>query len=43
MLSNVQVGTILMKECPGMTQVMGFETEPGFGDWSTVSVPEIHS
>lgn len=23
-----------------MTQVMGFETEPGFGDWSTVSVSE---
>jgi hypothetical protein len=37
---TVQVGTILMKEWPGMPQLMGFETEPGFGDWSTVSVPD---
>jgi len=36
MAQNAKVGTILMKECPGMPQLIGFETEPCFGEWSTV-------
>jgi len=40
MPSTVQVGTILMKEWPGMPQLTGFETEPGFGEWSMVKVPD---
>ena len=36
MASIVQVGTILMKEWPGMPQLIGFETEPGLGEWSMV-------
>jgi hypothetical protein len=40
MLSTVQVGTILMKEWPGMPQLIGFETEPGWGEWSMVKVPD---
>jgi hypothetical protein len=40
MPSTVQVGTILMKEWPGMPQLIGFETEPGFGEWSMVKVPD---
>ena len=38
MPSAVQVGTILMKELPGMPQLLGLETEPCFGDWSFVKV-----
>jgi hypothetical protein len=40
MLSSVQVGTILIKEWPGMPQLIGFETEPGLGEWSMVRVPD---
>ena len=40
MRSTIQVGTILMKEWPGMPQVFGFETEPGLGEWSVVKVPD---
>jgi hypothetical protein len=40
MPSTVQVGTILMKEWPGMPQLIGFETEPGLGEWSLVKVPD---
>ena len=40
MPSTVQVGTILMKEWPGMPQLIGFETEPGLGEWSMVKVPD---
>ena len=29
-----------MKEWPGMPQLTGFETEPGFGEWSMVKVPD---
>lgn len=36
MAQNVKVGTILMKEWPGMPQLIGFETEPCFGEWSAV-------
>ena len=37
---TIQVGTIQMKEWPGMPQLVGFETEPGFGEWSMVTVPD---
>ena len=40
MPSTVHVGTILMKEWPGMPQLIGFETEPGLGEWSMVKVPD---
>ena len=40
MPSTVQVGTILMKVWPGMPQLIGFETEPGLGEWSVVRVPD---
>jgi hypothetical protein len=40
MPSTVQVGTILMKQWPGMPQLIGFETEPGLGEWSMVKVPD---
>jgi hypothetical protein len=40
MPSTVQVGTILMKEWPGMPQLVGFETEPTLGEWSMVKVPD---
>jgi len=42
MPSTVQVGTILMKES-GMPQVIGFETEPGLGEWSIVKIPDASS
>jgi hypothetical protein len=38
MPSTVQVGTILMKEWPGMPQLFGLEIEPCLGDWSLVKV-----
>jgi hypothetical protein len=34
MPSTVQVGTILMKEWPGMTPLLGLESEPCSGEWS---------
>ena len=40
MPSTVQVGTILLKEWPGMLQLIGFETEPCSGEWSIVKVPD---
>jgi len=40
MPSTVQVGTILMKQWPGMPELIGFETEPGLGEWSVVKVPD---
>jgi hypothetical protein len=40
MPSTVQAGTILMKEWPGMPQLIGVETEPGLGEWSIVKVPD---
>jgi hypothetical protein len=40
MPSTVQVGTILIREWHGMPQLIGFETEPGFGEWSMVKVPD---
>jgi hypothetical protein len=36
MAQNVKVGTILMKEWPGMPQLIGLETEPCIGEWSAV-------
>jgi hypothetical protein len=40
MPSAVQVGTILVREWPGMPQVPGLETEPSFGEWSIVKVTD---
>jgi len=40
MPSTVQVGTILMKEWPGMPELIGFETEPRLGEWSMVRAPD---
>jgi hypothetical protein len=40
MLSTVRVGTILIKEWPGVSHLIGFETEPGLGEWSMVKVPD---
>jgi hypothetical protein len=36
MSETVQVGTILMKEWPGMTQLLQLESEPCSGNWSLV-------
>lgn len=38
MPSAVQVGAILMKEWPGMTQLLGIESEPCSGEWSLLQV-----
>ena len=38
MSPSVQVGTILMKEWPGMTQLLGLESEPCSGEWSRLKV-----
>ena len=38
MPSTVQVGSILMKEWPGMTQLLGLESEPCSGEWSQLKV-----
>jgi hypothetical protein len=35
---TVQVGTILMKEWPGMTQLLGLKSEPCSGEWSLLQV-----
>src|ERR1700730_2964559 len=35
---TVQVGTILMKEWPRMTELLGLKNEPYSGNWSTVTV-----
>jgi hypothetical protein len=39
-MSTIQVGTILMKEWPGMPQFLGFEPEPVLGEWTTVKTPD---
>jgi hypothetical protein len=36
MAPTIQVGTILMKEWHGMTQLLGLESEPCSGDWRQV-------
>jgi hypothetical protein len=38
MAETVQVGTILMKEWPGMTQLLGLESEPCSGEWSLLKL-----
>ncbi len=38
MLPTVQVGTILMKEWPAMTQLLGLESEPCSGEWSLLKI-----
>lgn len=35
---TVQVGTILMKEWPGIRQLLGLESEPCWGEWSLLKV-----
>jgi hypothetical protein len=40
MLPTVQVGTILMKECPGMAQLLGLQSEPCSGEWNLLKVPD---
>ena len=35
---TVQVGTILMKEWPGMRQLLELESEPCSGEWSLLKV-----
>src|ERR1700756_971238 len=40
MPSIVQVGTILMKEWPGMPQIIGLETDSGLEEWSMVKTPD---
>jgi hypothetical protein len=38
MAQTIQVGTILMKEWSGMTQLLNLESEPCFGGWSLLKV-----
>lgn len=38
MAQTVQAGTILMKEWPGMTTLLGLESEPCYGRWSLLKV-----
>jgi hypothetical protein len=38
MAANVHVGSVLMKAWPGMPQIIDFETDSRFGDWSLVKV-----
>jgi hypothetical protein len=38
MPATVQVGTILMKEWPEMTQLLGLESEPCSGQWSLLKL-----
>ena len=35
---TIQVGTILMKDWPGMAQPLGLESEPCSGSWSVLKV-----
>ena len=35
---TVQVGTILMKEWPGIRQLLGLESEPCWGEWNLLKV-----
>jgi hypothetical protein len=39
-MATIQVGTILMKEWPGMPLSIGFEIEPGLGEWTMVKMPD---
>jgi hypothetical protein len=41
MSATVQVGSILIKEWPGMPQLLGLETEPCSENWSVVKVPDV--
>ncbi len=38
MPQTVQAGTILMKDWPAMTQLLGLESEPCSGEWSVLKV-----
>lgn len=37
-MQTIQVGSILIEESPGMTQVLGLESEPYSGNWRLVKV-----
>lgn len=37
-MQTIQVGSILVEEWPGMTQVLGLESEPYSGTWRLVKV-----
>ena len=37
---TVQVGTILMKQWPGITQLLNLESEPCSGEWNLLKVPD---
>lgn len=37
---TIQVGTILLKDWPGMPRLIGFETEPGWAEWNIVKFPD---
>jgi hypothetical protein len=43
MTPTVQVGAILMREWPGMTQLLGLESEPCSGEWSLLKVLDGHT
>ncbi|MGB8064724.1 MAG: hypothetical protein WCF26_22760 [Candidatus Sulfotelmatobacter sp.] len=43
MAPTVQVGTILMKQWPGMTQLLGLESEPCTGEWSLLKALDSHA
>src|SRR5579859_3084376 len=43
MASSVQVGTILMKEWPGMKQLLGLANEPSTGEWSVLKALDGHA
>jgi hypothetical protein len=40
MPSTVEVGTILMREWPGMPTLIGVETEPLLDGWSAIKAPD---
>jgi hypothetical protein len=40
MSSTIQVDSILMKECPQTTQLLGLETEPCSGEWNLLTIPD---
>ena len=40
---TIQVGTILMKDWPGMTQPLGLESEPCSGSWSVLKVLDSYA
>ena len=41
MPTTVKVGSILMKEWPGMTQLLEIESEPCSGEWNLLKVQDV--